>query len=563
MTSVDDTKTFSDYFSALKRRWLTILLVFVGVFLPGVFAAYSIPPTYRSTATILIEQQSISTEFVQTTVTGYTDEQIQEVRQRVMSTDHLRGLIDRYSLYSKEDLSAAAAIERLKQNTFFEPQTADVLNDRTGRTMVATISFDVSFEYSEPEATRQVTADLAQLYLDENLGNRADQVRATIDFLESDIQRIKDEVDRADAALETFRSQHGGDLPTQSNFNIQTINRTEQQLYTIESDIRRARDRKLALEGDLARLSPVSVFDENGDPIVGTAEQLASLQRERLRLLSIYSSQHPDVVKIEKEIQALGGAGGAAYLSDIQAQVAAARAALAEARTRYSDDHPDVRQQTRSLATLEQQLENAVSQRQAARSPVVLSPEARQLQLQIDAANSDIVEFTRRRNELAGRLDELQSRVARLPEATREYNALDQDYAQAVGRYNEALKNLDEARMAERLETGGEAERFTLIGSAQLPANPYKPNRTAIIMLVLVLGLGGGMILATFLDTLDDTVKDAKEVFRLGGVPALAVVPYLETPAEQRSRVMVNTGAIALLIATFIAAFVITQTVGQ
>ena len=71
------------------------------------------------------------------------------------------------------------------------------------------------------------------------------------------------------------------------------------------------------------------------------------------------------------------------------------------------------------------------------------------------------------------------------------------------------------------------------------------------------------MILATFLDTLDDTVKDAKEVFRLGGVPALAVVPYLETPAEHRSRMMVNSGAVALLVATLIAAFVISQTVGQ
>ena len=560
---MDDTKTFGDYFAALKRRWLTILLVFVGVFLPGVFTAYSIPPTYRSTATILIEQQSISTEFVQTTVTGYTDEQIQEVRQRVMSTDRLQELIDRHGLYADEDLSTSAAIERLRRNTFFEAQTAEVLNDRTGRTMVATISFDVSFEYSQAEKTREVTADLAQLYLEENLGNRSDQVRATIDFLETDIQRIKQEVDRANEALETFRSQHGGDLPAQSNFNIQTINRTEQQLYTIESDIRRARDRKLALEGELARVSPVNVFDENGDPIVGTAEQLASLQRERLRLLSIYSSQHPDVVKVEKEIQALGGAGGAAYLSDIQAQVAAARNALADARSRYSDDHPDVRQQMRSLAALEQQLDNAISQRQASRTPVVLSPEARQLQLQIDAANSDITEFTLRRNELAGRLDELQTRVARLPEATRQYNALTQDHDLAVGRYNEALKNLDEARMAERLEAGGGAERFTLIGSPQVPSNPYKPNRTAIIMLVFVLGLGGGMILATFLDTLDDTVKDAKEVFRLGGVPALAVVPYLETPAEHRSRVMVNSGAVALLVATLIAAFVISQTVGQ
>ena len=562
---MDDTKTFSDYLAALKRRWITILLVFVGVFLPGIFVAYSIPPTYRSTGTILIEQQSISTDFVQTTVTGYTDEQIQEVRQRVMSTDNLRSLVERYQLFKDEGLSSSAAIDRLRAGTFFEPTTAEVVNDRTGRTMLATISFDVSFEYSDAETTRDVAADLAQLYLDENVGSRSDQVRATIDFLESDIQRIKREVDRANEALLAFRSQHGGDLPAQGNFNLQAINRTEQQLYTIDADIRSARDRKLSLEGQLAALSPVAtVFNENGDPIVGTGQQLADLQRERLRLLSIYSPQHPDVVKIEKEIQALGGAGGATFLADIQAQVSAAQASLAEARTRYADDHPDVRQQERALAALQAQLENAISQQRAYSAPAAaLSPEARQLQLQIAAANSDIEEFSRRRTELSNRLADLQSRVARLPETTREYNALNQDYELAVGRYNEALKKIDEARMAERLEAGGGAERFTLIGSPQVPAKPFKPNRLALIMLVMVVGLGGGIILATFRDTLDDTVKNAKEVFHLGGVPALAVVPYLETPQEHRSRVMLNSGAIALLVVSFLVAFVITQTVGQ
>ena len=561
---MEEGKTFGDYFAVLKRRWITILLVFVGVFLPGVFVSYSIPPTYRSTATILIEQQSISTEFVQTTVTGYTDEQIQEVRQRVMSTGHLQAIAERYGLYGDEGVSRSVAIDRVKESTFFEPQTAEVINERTGRTMLATISFDVSFEYSDAVITQQVAADLAQLYLQENVGNRADQVKATIDFLESDIQRIKLEVDRANEALLAFRAQHGGDLPTQSNFNLQAINRTEQQIYQIDGDLRSARDRKLALEGQLATLNPVaSVFDENGNPIVGTAQQLANLQSERLRLLSIYSAEHPDVVRIEKEIEVLGGNGQASRLSDIQAQVAAARSALADARLRYADDHPDVRQQVRSLAALEQQLSNALSQQRAYSAPVALSPEARQLQLQIDAANSDISQFSRRRAELSARLDELQSAVARLPETSREYNTLSQNYELANDRYNEALKNLDEAKMAERLEAGGAGERFTLIGNAQVPANPYKPNRTAIILLVVVLGLGGGIILATFLDTLDDTVKDAKEVFQLGGVPALAVVPYLETPQEKRARVLLNSGMIGLVIASMVIAVVISQTVGQ
>ena len=82
-------KTFGDYLAILRRGLRLMLVVATIVWVGGVYLAYSIPPMFRSTATILIEQQSISEDFVQTTVTGYADEQIQEVRQRVMSTANI------------------------------------------------------------------------------------------------------------------------------------------------------------------------------------------------------------------------------------------------------------------------------------------------------------------------------------------------------------------------------------------------------------------------------------------------------------------------------------------
>src|SRR5271167_2129644 len=57
------------------------------------------PPTYVSGATILIEQQEIPQELVRSAVTSFADQRVQVISQRVMTTQNLLSLIERYNLY--------------------------------------------------------------------------------------------------------------------------------------------------------------------------------------------------------------------------------------------------------------------------------------------------------------------------------------------------------------------------------------------------------------------------------------------------------------------------------
>jgi uncharacterized protein involved in exopolysaccharide biosynthesis len=189
-------KSFSDYVAVFQRRWKLMVVAFVVVFLPGIFYAYSMPPMYRSTATFLIQQQTIRQDIVQTTVTGYTEEQIREVGQRVMSTSNLRPIIEKYNVFPDVNkTSIGEAIRELKRNTSYVPATAEVINPRTGRPMLATVTFDISFEYADPQTAQQVASELADLYVKEYERSRSDQVQATIDFLEADVDRNLVEVD--------------------------------------------------------------------------------------------------------------------------------------------------------------------------------------------------------------------------------------------------------------------------------------------------------------------------------------------------------------------------------
>lgn len=563
MITNEENKTFADYLDAMKRRYPAIVLTFVAIFLPGVYATYSIDPMYRSTATILVQQQSISQDFAQTTVTGYTDEQIQETRQRVMSSTNLQSLVDKHGLYPDADPNGVSATELLEANTSFEPYIAEVVNERTGRTMLATISFDVSFDYPDAVTAQAVAADLAELYLRENVNNRLGQVRANIEFLESDIERLQSNVEKTSQQIAEFRQRNAGNLPEQANYNVRIIERNERSIDQLEENIRRARDRKLQLEAEALRIDPVAtVFDERGEPIRGTAEQLAELQRERLRLLSLYSPEHPDVVNINIQIAALSGGQGTTYVGDIESQLEATRAELYAAKQRYSDDHPDVIKLSRSVAGLEAQLANAGAEGRPYRAEASSDPSVQKLNEQIRAIESDIATFGQQREQLMTEIADMELKLAQLPVIEQQFAKLTRYHDLAVGRYNDALRKLDEAKVAERLETRGSGERLSLGSQPRVPSNPYKPNRTALLMLVIVLGAGLGIILATVLDTLDDTIKSARDLLLTGDAPALAVIPFLETAGDRRSRYSKNLSLSALVAFAFVAAIMMSVTMG-
>jgi len=564
----DDVKTFADYLAILLRRKTTILMVFMAFVLAGIYITYSIKPTYVSTATFRVQQQNISSDLVQTTVTGVVDEQIQLVRQRVMSVASLSEVIDKFGLYQRTTDGGAAnydAVERLRSAVELEPEFAEVFNPRSGRTNLVTIAFDVQFEYSDPDKTQGVMAEIADRILRENRQNRSAQVEQTIAFLERDLESSKREVDTAAVAMADFRERHAGNLPDMTDFNLQAVQRTERQIEALDEDIRAARDRVHVLEGELADPDLLATaYDEDGDPIVGTAGRLAELQRERIRLLSIYSSQHPDVVSIEKEIKILASdiSSRGTSASDIQNQLDFKRTELAVAREKYAEDHPDVRRLANSVERLQQQLSDALRRPAPAIQMATQDPVARQLQLRINDQEADIRSFQNRRAALVGKVADYERKLLRMPQIEREYAGLTRDSDAAISRYTDTREKLNEARTAGKLEAEGEGARFILTDPPQLPDKPDKPNRKSLLVLSFVVAAIFAMTTAIAVDSMDKTVKDSRDVLRISTAPPLAVIPFLETRGDSRKRIGLNIATSGLVLGGIALALFIVRYAG-
>jgi len=80
------------------RHRKTFYLVSIILAIATLALALGLPPTYVAGATILIEQQEIPQELVRSAVTSFADQRVQIISQRVMTTQNLMTLIDRYKL---------------------------------------------------------------------------------------------------------------------------------------------------------------------------------------------------------------------------------------------------------------------------------------------------------------------------------------------------------------------------------------------------------------------------------------------------------------------------------
>ena len=91
-----------EYWDIGKRHLGKFTAVFSAILLASIALAMLLPAVYRSESTILIQRQSIPSNMVATTVTGYVQEQIEQIKQRIISRDLALEIADQFGLYPQE-----------------------------------------------------------------------------------------------------------------------------------------------------------------------------------------------------------------------------------------------------------------------------------------------------------------------------------------------------------------------------------------------------------------------------------------------------------------------------
>ncbi|MCP4024212.1 MAG: hypothetical protein GY729_20395 [Desulfobacteraceae bacterium] len=90
-----------------------------------------------------------------------------------------------------------------------------------------------------------------------------------------------------------------------------------------------------------------------------------------------------------------------------------------------------------------------------------------------------------------------------------------------------------EASVAREFESKQKGERFTLVEAARLAEKPYKPNRIAIILIGVVLGMGAAVGLASMIEFSDTSFRNAESLSRSGNFPVLTEIPVIVTKEDK------------------------------
>ncbi|HSL61159.1 MAG TPA: hypothetical protein VK885_05190, partial [Desulfotignum sp.] len=128
---------------------------------------------------------------------------------------------------------------------------------------------------------------------------------------------------------------------------------------------------------------------------------------------------------------------------------------------------------------------------------------------------------------------EYQARLSATPEVEQEYNALMSQRNTLNLKLSDLQAKMMEARVSQALETEQKGERFSLVESARLPDKPFKPNRLAIALIGIVLGIGAGVGLAAIVEFSDTSFRDGDSLTRITGFPVLTEVVRIITPQER------------------------------
>jgi len=488
-----DVKTAQDFFDILKRRRSSIVVTAMAVFIVAAAVAFLLPSHYRSSSTILIEDQEVPRDFVNTTVTSFADQRLQTINQRIMGTDKLLEIIKKFNLYPelKQKWTTEEIVAKARKDIKLNTISADVIDPRTGMPKPATIAFTLSYEGTNPQVVQQVAGELASLYLAENLATRERQSQGTSSFMEEGMLEVKAKLAETDAKIAAYKQKHVGALPELVQANLQAAEAAEHEVMALNEQLRGLKEKQ-----SYARTQLESIPTD-----------AASQDKTRLAEL---------------------------------------RVRLGELKTRFTDEHPDVIKTKSELADLLKQLRtsgrNSADNKPDNVAYITLSSQLASAQSEIDTVKRQIAGFIKKRDEYRGK-------VASTPGVEEGYRSLLDDRNHYLLKSDDITKKFLEAKTSHGLEKEQKGERFSLIDAARLPEKPFSPNIPAILILGLVLGIGSGAGIAAIREQNDHTARTPEQLCLAVSFPVLASIPEILTWQDlKRRRVRRRNTAIGLLV---------------
>jgi polysaccharide chain length determinant protein (PEP-CTERM system associated) len=487
-------QTPSDYLDILRFRWPWMVAATILGAVASQVAVRFVPKQYVSQTVVLVESEKIPKNFIPQLTTEGAGDRLRTIHEEILARPRVERILDELNPYPEMiDVPKADIVDMIRRRTVIELRGRD--------------AFVVKYADTDPERAQRLATRISSMFIEETSGDRARQVQGANEFIDSQLVETKLELEKVEGSLRLIKQRYMGMLPNQLEANLSTLQRLELERQSVSDQIRAAKERRALLERQRslqaqmnepeAQLIP-DVLTASPEPAApGPAASLSALKDYLAKLRTRYKEQHPEVVATKRRIERLE--------AEVQAEAASAPAPETEA------DEPPAP-------------EPAPEARAAAKDDFLVND----LTAQVASADRDIENLEARLTEVQGQIGRYQTRVEKIPEVEQELQSLERDYEMISKYYSELLSRKLEAETAGAVEKKWQEEQFKILDPAQIPESADFPQPSAFLMVGTLIGFGAGLALGFFLDIMDPTVKNLREMESLLPYPVLLTLPQVK-----------------------------------
>lgn len=521
----EQKRDFEWYMSILRRRHMHFLISLLVGWTLVWGASWVIPPTYKSNTLILVEQPTMPKSYVEPNVSGDLQERLQSITEQIMSRTHLLTIIQKLHLYehSRGVRTADDKIALMRKDIDIEV-VRDPQNDQIS-------AFRIYYSSRSPQVAREVTGELTDLFIKENLETRQQESEETTKFLQAQVENARQNLADQEAKVREFEAEHVGELPTQQASNLQILSGLQSQLQNEQDALNTAHQQRVYTQAMIDQYRGTHGLTQSGansgegiSPLAAVDQELVKLRARLADLRSRYTDLYPDVVAVQDEI-AQKEALRQKLIVDEKKSGSGTKAPLEAGNTSAGRDP----QMSTVLAQLQGQLESN--------------------RLEIENRNKAIA-------SLQARIGQYQSRLNSEPIAEQKLAELTRGYEQSKENYDELLKKENGSEMATSMEQMQQGQRFTMLDPPSLPATPAFPNRLKFCGFGLAAGLCLGFAVVAGFEFFDDRVQTEHQIRSLLPVKVIWDIPAVQSEKDLRNakmRFALGLATSVLVVSTILA----------
>ncbi|OLC29764.1 MAG: hypothetical protein AUH66_00045 [Acidobacteria bacterium 13_1_40CM_4_57_6] len=471
-----------EYLDLARRRKLWIILLTLGISVCIAVVALRLPSIYRAETVILVDPQKVPDSVVPTSVSGTVADRLTTIRQEVMSPTQLGLLTKEMNLYPalRDKLSEQELISRMQKSTSIE------VVDSGGQRLSA---FRIAFTDTDRNQVARVANRLASLFIERNLKARQSHFNGTSQFLETELQETKRQLEEKEHLLQDVKSRYIMDLPESKQYHLEAMNSLRDQLRNSQDQVNRDRQSKVYIQS-MAGMSTrtIDLDQQTSSSKLPYQTQLQRLEAQLKDMQVRYGPNYPDVRKLRNEVNQLK--------------------VKAESEKTVTD-------------TPEPQFSTPTHQ---AHNPVV--------EAEVNKLDQDIEDQTKVQTELEKQIQYHVGKLQQVPVFEQQIAGLMRDYESIRNHYNQLQAKKLDAVMAGELETHQAGERFEVLDPAIPPDGPAGPRRGIMIVGGLFFGLMCGVGVAFLVEVSDESVRHEREAAQIFGKPVLAGIPMITSDKE-------------------------------